>query len=73
MFPAFHQEIADLWSLAVQKGAQPTHLAENVRHKSTHLEFCNTLGLGAGGMQLDLFRSICKMVWNHPWLPNIIA
>ena len=57
----------------MQTEAWPTHLAEIFRRKPTHLELCNALGLGVGGMWLDPSRSGRNLVWRHPWLLDIIA
>ena len=52
--------------------AHPTHLHEIVRHKSTHMGFCDASDLGEGGMWLDLVRSGHNLVWSHPWPLEII-
>ena len=64
--PAFHRNIADLWALALQAAARPTHLAEIFRRKPTHMEFCNASGLGAGGVCLDPSQMGHNLVWRHP-------
>ena len=46
----FYREIADWNMLADQTANRPTHLAEIVRRKPTHLGLCNASGLGAGGV-----------------------
>ena len=50
MPPAFPCEIAEWQALAVYTEAWPTHLANIVHFKLTHIEFCDALGLGVGGM-----------------------
>ena len=71
--PASHREITDWKMLEEQIAEQPTHLAEIVRRKATHLGFCDTSGLGDGCVWLDLSRSGKDLVWHHPWPADIIA
>ena len=51
--PAFNHEIADWKMLEQQTATKPTHLAEIVCCKPTHLGFCDASGLGYGGVWLD--------------------
>ena len=51
--PGFHRKITDWTTLADQTADRPTQLTEILRRKPTHLGFCNTSGLGAGGVWLD--------------------
>ena len=71
--PDFHREIADWNTLADQTADRPTHLTEIVRHKPTHLGFCDASGLGGGGVWLDPSRLGKDLVWRHPWPADIIA
>ena len=71
--PYFHQELADWKVLALQAASRPTHLAEIVRQDPTHLGFCDTSGLGAGGVWLDPDRTGQNLVWRLPWSPDIVA
>ena len=73
LYPAFHHEITDWKMLADQKKNRPTHLANIVRHKPTHLGFCDASGLGAGGVWLDPSRSGKDLVRRHPCPADIIA
>ena len=57
--------------LALQAASRPTHLAEIVHREPTHLGFCDTSGLGAGGVWLDPVRTGQNLVWRLPWPPNI--
>ena len=50
--PAFHCELANWKLFALQATSRPTHLVEIVRQEPTHLGFCDTLGLGTGGVWL---------------------
>ena len=52
---------------------RPTHLAEIVRHKPTHMGFCDTSGIGDGGVWLDLLCSGKYLVWRHLWPSEIVA
>ena len=70
---AFYQEIAAWWPLELQTAARPTHLADIVRRKPTHLGFCDALGLGAWGVWLDPSMSSRNLVWCHPWPLDIIT
>ena len=60
--PSFHCEVADWKVLALQAASRKTHLAEIVRQEPTHLGFCDASGLGAGGMWLDLTKTVHNMV-----------
>ena len=62
----FHQEIDDWKTLVAQTVAWTTHLAEIFRREPTHLGFCNTSGIGTGGVWLDPSRSQSIIVWRHP-------
>ena len=59
--------------LADQTADRPTHIAEIVRRKPTHLGLCNASGLGAGIVWLDPSRSGKDIVWRHPWPADIIS
>ena len=59
--------------LADQKEDRPTHIAEIVFRKPTHLGFFHTSGLGDGVVWLDSSRSRKGLVWRHPWPAEIIA
>ena len=72
MSAAFHHKIVGLWTLAVQTEARPTHLADIVRCKPTHMGFCNASVLGKRGVWLHPSRSGCNLVFCHPWPPDII-
>ena len=48
--PEFHHEITEWKRLADETADRPTHIAEIVRREPTHLGFCNTSGLGSGGL-----------------------
>ena len=69
----FHREIADWRMLAEHTANRPTHLADIIRHKPTHLGFCGASGLGDGGVWLDPSCSGEDLVWRHPWPEDIIA
>ena len=71
--PDFHREIVDWNTLTDQTADQPTHIAEIVRRKPTHLGCCGASGLGAGVVWLDPSHSGKNMVCRHPWPPDIIA
>ena len=59
--------------LADQKEDRPTHLAEIVCRKPTHLGFFHASGLGDWGVWLDSSRLRKGLVWRHPWPAEIIA
>ena len=67
-----HREIGDWSELVAQTDAITTHLAEIVRREPTHLGFCDTSGIRAGGVWLNLSGSGKSLVWQHPWPPEII-
>ena len=62
----------DCCSLAAQTAAWTTHLDEVVCQEPTHLGFCDALGLGYGGAQIDPLRSVHRLVWPHPSPSDII-
>ena len=70
---AFHSEITDWRAFALQTAARPTHLADIVCRKTTHMGFCGTSGLGAGGVWLDPAQMGHNLVWRNPWPPDIMA
>ena len=70
---AFHNELTDWKAFALQAVSRVTHLAEIVYREPTHLGFCDALGLGTGGVWLDLSRTGHNLVWQHPWPPDIIV
>ena len=63
MSPSFHRELTDWKVLALQAASRPTHLAEIFRQEPTHLGFCDTSRLGAGGVWLDPARTGQNLVW----------
>ena len=71
--PYFHCKITDWKIMADQTAERPTHLAEIVRRKPTHLGFCDASGLRAGGVWLDPSCLGKHLVWRHLWLAEIIA
>ena len=73
LYPDFHREIADWIMFAEQTDERPTHLAEIVCCKPTHLGFCNTSGLGAGVVWLDPPCLGKYLVLCHPWPADIIT
>ena len=73
MLPAFHWDIADWQTVAVQTEARPIHLVNIFYRETTHLVFCDDLGLGEGGMWLYPDRSSHNLVWHQPWPPEIIS
>ena len=71
--PTFYRKVADWKALSLQAASRPTHLAEIVHREPTHLGFCDTSGLQAGGVWLDPARTGHNLVWRYPWPPDIIA
>ena len=69
----FHFNITNWRTLSDQTVAQPTHLAEIVWRKPTHLGFCNALGLSTGGVWLEPSCYGHDLVWQHPWTKDIIT
>ena len=69
----FYPDISDWRVLAEQTASRPTHLAEIVRCKPTHLGYVNASGLEGGGVWLDPLCSGKYLVWRHPWAEDIIA
>ena len=53
--------------------AYPTHLAKIACCETTHMGFCDTLGVGVGVVGIDPYRSGLNLLWRHHWLLGIIA
>ena len=68
---AFHSNIMDWKAPAIQAASMPTHLIEIIRHELTHLGFCNTYELGAGGVWLDPAGMGQSRVWRDPWPADV--
>ena len=71
--PYFHCELADWKALAHLAASRPAHLADIARCEPTHLRFCDSSGLGAGGVWLDLARTDHNIVWKNPLPVDIIS
>ena len=62
----FRRKLTNWKALALQVASHLTHLAYIVRREPTHLGFCDTSRLGAGGVWLNLARMGHNLVWRHP-------
>ena len=49
---SLHHKLTYWKELALQSESRPAHLAEIVRREPTNIRFCDTSGLGAGGVWL---------------------
>ena len=59
--------------LVAETVARPTHLDEIFCQEPNHLGLYDTPGICAGGVWIDPYRSVSRIVWRHPWSPDIIA
>ena len=70
---AFHWEIAHWQRLSTDSLARPRFLAEVVCRLPTALGFCDTLGVGDGGVWIDPDGSWKNFVWWLQWPADIVA
>ena len=73
LFPAFRCKLIDCKAFTLQAASRLTNLAEIVHREPTHLGFCDTSGLGAGGVWIDPARTGHNLVWQLHWPHDIVA